>query len=93
MKLAILDRDGVINYDSDAFIKHPDEWIALPGSLDAIARLAQAGWRSRDHVVLYLFAKTVLPFCLGILSEVLSVLSEVFCSQRRCWLFSSEFLR
>jgi len=45
VKLAILDRDGVINYDSDAFIKHPDEWIALPGSLDAIARLAQAGWR------------------------------------------------
>lgn len=32
--------------------------------------LAQAGWRSRDHVVLYLFAKTVLPFCLGILSVI-----------------------
>lgn len=45
MKLVILDRDGVINQDSNAFIKHPDEWIALPGSLDAIARLSQAGWR------------------------------------------------
>ncbi len=43
--LAILDRDGVINYDSDAFIKHPDEWRALPGSLEAIAKLSQAGWK------------------------------------------------
>jgi D-glycero-D-manno-heptose 1,7-bisphosphate phosphatase len=45
MKLVILDRDGVINYDSDAFIKHPDEWRPIPGSLDAIARLTQDGWR------------------------------------------------
>lgn len=45
MKLAILDRDGVINYDSDAFVKHPDEWTALPGSLEAIARLSRANWR------------------------------------------------
>lgn len=45
MKLAILDRDGVINHDSKDFIKTPDEWVALPGSLDAIARLSQAGWR------------------------------------------------
>lgn len=36
MKLIILDRDGVINEDSDSFIKTPDEWIALPGSLEAI---------------------------------------------------------
>ncbi|TAM87057.1 MAG: D-glycero-beta-D-manno-heptose 1,7-bisphosphate 7-phosphatase [Candidimonas sp.] len=45
MKLAILDRDGVINHDSDAFIKNPDEWIPIPGSLEAIARLSRAGWR------------------------------------------------
>jgi D-glycero-D-manno-heptose 1,7-bisphosphate phosphatase len=44
MKLIILDRDGVINQDSDAFIKSPDEWVALPGSLHAIARLCQANW-------------------------------------------------
>ena len=44
MKLIILDRDGVINEDSDAYIKHPDEWHALPGSLEAITRLHQAGW-------------------------------------------------
>jgi D-glycero-D-manno-heptose 1,7-bisphosphate phosphatase len=44
MKLVILDRDGVINQDSDAFVKSPDEWVALPGSLHAIARLSQAGW-------------------------------------------------
>ncbi len=44
-KLIILDRDGVINHDSDAFIKSPDEWIPIPGSLAAIARLNQAGYR------------------------------------------------
>jgi D-glycero-D-manno-heptose 1,7-bisphosphate phosphatase len=45
MKLIILDRDGVINYDSDQFIKTPDEWKPLPGSLEAIARLNQDGYR------------------------------------------------
>lgn len=45
MKLAILDRDGVINQDSDAFIKSPDEWQAIPGSLEAMARLTQQGWK------------------------------------------------
>lgn len=44
MKLIILDRDGVINQDSDAYIKSLDEWIPLPGSIDAIARLSKAGW-------------------------------------------------
>lgn len=45
MKLIILDRDGVINQDSDNFIKSPDEWIPIDGSLEAIARLNQAGYR------------------------------------------------
>ncbi|OHC27988.1 MAG: D-glycero-beta-D-manno-heptose-1,7-bisphosphate 7-phosphatase [Pseudomonadales bacterium RIFCSPLOWO2_02_FULL_63_210] len=44
MKLLILDRDGVINYDSDAYIKNLDEWIPLPGAVEAIARLSRAGW-------------------------------------------------
>lgn len=44
MKVAILDRDGVINADSDAFVKSPDEWLPLPGALEAIARLDEAGW-------------------------------------------------
>ena len=43
--LVILDRDGVINEDSDAYIKSPDEWIPIRGSLEAIARLNQAGIR------------------------------------------------
>lgn len=43
-KLVILDRDGVINADSDEYIKSVEEWIPLPGSLAAIARLKQAGW-------------------------------------------------
>ncbi|HUW26622.1 MAG TPA: D-glycero-beta-D-manno-heptose 1,7-bisphosphate 7-phosphatase [Gallionella sp.] len=45
MNLVILDRDGVINYDSDQFIKSPQEWKPIPGSLEAIARLNQAGYR------------------------------------------------
>ena len=43
-KIIVLDRDGVINEDSDAFIKSPDEWIPVAGSLEAIARLKHAGW-------------------------------------------------
>lgn len=45
MKLVILDRDGVINQDSDQFIKSPDEWKPIAGSLEAIARLNQWGYR------------------------------------------------
>ncbi|PAA13195.1 D-glycero-beta-D-manno-heptose-1,7-bisphosphate 7-phosphatase [Pseudomonas fragi] len=44
MKLLILDRDGVINFDSDAYIKSVEEWIPLPGSIEAIAQLSKAGW-------------------------------------------------
>jgi D-glycero-D-manno-heptose 1,7-bisphosphate phosphatase len=44
-RLIVLDRDGVINHDSDQFIKSPDEWRAIPGSLEAIARLNHAGYR------------------------------------------------
>jgi D-glycero-D-manno-heptose 1,7-bisphosphate phosphatase len=43
--LLILDRDGVINFDSDAFIKSADEWQPIPGSLAAIARFKRAGWQ------------------------------------------------
>ncbi|NMM27084.1 MAG: D-glycero-beta-D-manno-heptose 1,7-bisphosphate 7-phosphatase [Glaciimonas sp.] len=45
MKLIILDRDGVINFDSASFIKTADEWQPIPGSLEAIARLNQAGYQ------------------------------------------------
>ncbi|RZS78226.1 D-glycero-beta-D-manno-heptose 1,7-bisphosphate 7-phosphatase [Pigmentiphaga kullae] len=44
-KLVVLDRDGVINQDSPDFVKSPDEWIPLPGALEAIARINQAGYR------------------------------------------------
>jgi D-glycero-D-manno-heptose 1,7-bisphosphate phosphatase len=44
MKLVILDRDGVINEDSDAYIKSPEEWIPIPGSPEAVARLKGAGY-------------------------------------------------
>ena len=41
MQLVILDRDGVINFDSEHYIKSPEEWLALPGSLEAIHTLNQ----------------------------------------------------
>jgi D-glycero-D-manno-heptose 1,7-bisphosphate phosphatase len=44
VKLLILDRDGVINEDSDAYIKSVQEWIPIPGSIEAIAQLSKAGW-------------------------------------------------
>lgn len=44
MRLVILDRDGVINEDSDHYIKSADEWIPIPGSIHAIARLTRAGF-------------------------------------------------
>ena len=47
MKLVILDRDGTINHEREDYIKSPEEWVPLPGSLEAIARLNHAGW----HVV------------------------------------------
>lgn len=45
MKLVVLDRDGTINHDSDQYIKSPEEWRPIKGSLEAIARLTQAGYR------------------------------------------------
>ncbi|MBT3505742.1 MAG: D-glycero-beta-D-manno-heptose 1,7-bisphosphate 7-phosphatase [Piscirickettsiaceae bacterium] len=45
MSLIILDRDGVINHDSDDFIKTPAEWEPIEGSLEAIAKLSYAGYR------------------------------------------------
>jgi D-glycero-D-manno-heptose 1,7-bisphosphate phosphatase len=43
-KLVFLDRDGVINEDSADYIKSPDEWVPIAGSLEAIARLSRAGY-------------------------------------------------
>ena len=44
-RVIILDRDGVVNHDSDDYIKSPDEWQAVPGSLEAIAKLSNNGYR------------------------------------------------
>jgi D-glycero-D-manno-heptose 1,7-bisphosphate phosphatase len=46
IKLVILDRDGTVNCDRDDYIKSPDEWVPLPGALEAIARLNHAGWHT-----------------------------------------------
>lgn len=45
MKIVILDRDGVINLDSDQYIKNVDEWIAIDGSIEAMAKLSRAGYK------------------------------------------------
>lgn len=44
MKLLILDRDGVINEDSPDYIKTPEEWLPIAGSLEAIGELSRSGW-------------------------------------------------
>ncbi len=44
MGVIILDRDGVINEDSEAFVKSVEEWVALPGSIEAMARLSLGGF-------------------------------------------------
>jgi len=46
LKLIILDRDGTINEDREDFVKSADEWVPLPGALEAIARLNQSGWHT-----------------------------------------------
>ena len=46
VKLVILDRDGTINEDRDDYVKSPDEWVPIPGALEAIARLNHAGWHT-----------------------------------------------
>ena len=46
MNLVILDRDGTINDDRDDYVKSADEWVPLPGALEAIARLNHAGWHT-----------------------------------------------
>ncbi|HBF08176.1 MAG: D-glycero-beta-D-manno-heptose-1,7-bisphosphate 7-phosphatase [Gammaproteobacteria bacterium] len=44
-KIVILDRDGVINFDSEAYVKSAEEWIPIPGSIEAIAQLKKAGFK------------------------------------------------
>ena len=44
-KLIILDRDGVINFDSPSYIKSSKEWCPIPGSIEAIARIKAKGWK------------------------------------------------
>jgi|TARA_B110000908_G_scaffold172116_1_gene237774 D-glycero-D-manno-heptose 1,7-bisphosphate phosphatase len=45
IKLIILDRDGVINKDSNAYVKTAAEWLPIPGSIDAIVRLSRSGYK------------------------------------------------
>lgn len=45
MTIIVLDRDGVINYDADGYVKSADEWTPLPGSIDAMAALSRAGYQ------------------------------------------------
>ena len=65
VKLIILDRDGVINCDSASYIKSPDEWVPIPGALEAIATLKRNGWTvaiatNQSGIARGLFSKMVL---------------------------------
>lgn len=64
-RYVLLDRDGVINHDSDAFIKSPDEWQPIEGSLEAIALLNAQGYQvivvtNQSGVARGLFDETML---------------------------------
>ena len=54
--LIILDRDGVINHDSEHFIKSEDEWQPIPGSLEAIADKIDTAWKEYEQAVKELIA-------------------------------------
>ena len=45
-QILVLDRDGTINEDREDFVKSPEEWVPLPGALEAVARLNHAGWHA-----------------------------------------------
>jgi D-glycero-D-manno-heptose 1,7-bisphosphate phosphatase len=45
VKLIVIDRDGTLNQDPEDFIRSPDDWVPLPGALEAVARLNHGGWR------------------------------------------------
>ena len=85
MKLIILDRDGVINQDSDSFIKNPDEWIAIPGSLEAIARLNQAGYR-----VVVATNQSGIARGLFDMSDLNAIHQKMGARRLRCSLFESQ---
>ncbi|MDY6942331.1 MAG: D-glycero-beta-D-manno-heptose 1,7-bisphosphate 7-phosphatase [Pseudomonadota bacterium] len=73
-RLIILDRDGVINAESDQYIKNVDEWHPLPGSLEAVVQLKNAGYR----VVL---ATNQSAIGRGLMSK--HALYEIFCEMQR----------
>lgn len=45
VKLIVLDRDGTLSPDPEDFVRAPEDWVPLPGALEAVARLNQGGWR------------------------------------------------
>ena len=45
LRLVVIDRDGTLNRDPEDFLHGPDDWEPLPGALEAVARLNEAGWR------------------------------------------------
>lgn len=79
MKLVILDRDGVINHDSDDYIKSPEEWKPIPGSIEAISRLHREGY----HVVIATNQSGVARglFDLNVLSKIHNKMLEAIRSE------------
>lgn len=87
MKLVILDRDGVINQDSDTYIKSPEEWLPIDGSIEAIARLHESGFTvavatnqsgvARGLFDLYTLARIHQKMC-GLVEETGGVIDGVF---------------
>lgn len=78
MKLIILDRDGVINEDSDDYIKCASEWKPIKNSIEAIVQLKQAGWTvavatNQSGIARGLFSETDLASIHSKMSDYLSL--------------------
>jgi D-glycero-D-manno-heptose 1,7-bisphosphate phosphatase len=77
-KMIIIDRDGVINHDSDDYIKSPEEWTPIPGSLEAISRLKKAGYlvtiaTNQSGIARGLFSEQTLQDIHAKMTELLAV--------------------
>ena len=87
MKLVVLDRDGVINQDSDSYIKSPEEWLPIDGSIEAVASLHKSGFKvaiatnqsgvARGLFDLYTLARIHQKMC-GLVEEAGGVIDGVF---------------
>ena len=93
-KVIVLDRDGVINHDSDAFIKSADELLPVDGSIEAIAQLKAAGWKvaiatNQSGIARGYYSRAVLS---EMHQKMQALLADAGCAQGVDWISYSPYL-